>query len=88
MEPDTTIPPSPAMTLPSIETQQDFDWNFNTSDADGENGAGPLSDSELYLIELYPGAAKIYGCGQTFMDKFDADEFSRSEERRVGKECA
>ena len=64
MEPDTTIPPSPAMTLPSIETLQDFDWNLNTSNVGGGNGAGPPSDSEPYLIELYPGATEIFGCGQ------------------------
>ena len=76
IKPDTTIPPSLATTLPSIETQQDFDWNLNTPNTGGGNGAGPPSDSKPYLIELYSGATEIYGCGQTFMDKFDADEFS------------
>ena len=29
-----------------------------------------------YLVEEYPGAGQTYGCGPTFLDKFDSDGHS------------
>ena len=75
-EPDTTTSSSTAETSSGFEYQDSY-WNLNTPDADGGTGVGPTSDStEPYPAELYPGAAQTYGHGQTFMDRFNADEFS------------
>lgn len=71
-EPDT----SPAETFHGAETHQDFRGNLNTPEVDGEIGMRPPSDTAPYFTEFYPGAAETYGHGQTFMDRFDADEFS------------
>ena len=37
--------------------------------------------SSPFFPEFYPGASKIFGSGQTFMDNFDNDQFSK--ERQV-----
>jgi hypothetical protein len=46
-----------------LDTQMD-DINITQDDSDS---------STLPFQELYPGAARTFGCGATFMDVFDAD---------------
>lgn len=36
----------------------------------------PINTSNHYHIDEYPGSAKVFGSGGTFMDKFDADQYS------------
>ena len=43
--------------------------------SDGDLDAD-IDTSDPRFIYEYPGAAKTFGMGQTFMDKFDADQFS------------
>jgi len=70
-EPDTTISSAPSKTFPGTT------WLNNPNGIGGGIGAAGLpSNTEPYFVELYPGAAETYGHRQTFMDRFDTNEFS------------
>ena len=41
------------------------------------------SHSENYYTEIYPGTAKTYGRGLTFLDKFNRDQYSAMQEENL-----
>ena len=56
----------------NLQADMDVDATFLEHDNLGENGSmdrGPF-------IEEYQGAAKEYGAGTTFMEKFDHDQYA------------
>lgn len=67
--------------FPSLDGDGDVDSDWIETDTENfdlpvNNFSEELPDAFEGVTELYPGASVNYGRGHTFMDTFDADQFS------------
>jgi len=46
--------------------------------ASSSNPSPPMRDSYGRFVEVYPGAARCFGTGRTFFDKFNSDEHAEA----------
>jgi hypothetical protein len=69
----------------SADTQEDYVFNEDQAMEDYPEWDVPSSTPGLSdpLEEEYAGAAKVYGQGQTFMDRFNADIYAEHRETNL-----
>ena len=68
--------PHPHRISPSgTPANDDFDMNiFETTDVHPSPTSSTSTDTTQSCTEMFPGAGRTYGTGQTFMNIFDADQ--------------
>lgn len=75
-----STPPSPSsnpLAFPEDPTEMDVDSDHTAHEVEPPRYSAepfPVGSQETY--DLFPGAARIYTSGPTFMDRFEADWFS------------
>lgn len=69
-----------------MEVEDNADYPLFPDDdvvMDDPQDEGPTAKPEIPCKEYYPGAAKTYGRGETFMDGFRADEYAEERKSNV-----